>query len=87
MSKADTCVNQFTYLLNFWCLQLLPKRSDIRVGYCCARALIEPIYEGEDEPHATIGYEANLVDPEGAWLRLQYNSTGEVVDYRAIRLY
>src|SRR6201996_9031455 len=39
-------------------------------------------HEGEEEPHATIGYEANLVDPEAAWLRLQYQSRGELVDYR-----
>jgi hypothetical protein len=49
-------VNQFTYLLNFCCLRLLLKRSGIRVGYCCAHGLIEPIYEGEDEPHATFCY-------------------------------
>ena len=38
--------------------------------------------EGEDEPHATIGYEANLVDPGAAWLRLHYQSQGEPIDYR-----
>jgi hypothetical protein len=43
------------------------------------------VYEGEDERHATVAYEANLVDPEAAWLRLHYQSQGEPVDYR-IRL-
>jgi hypothetical protein len=38
--------------------------------------------EGEDKPHATIGYEANLVDLEAAWLRLHYQWRGEPVDYR-----
>jgi len=27
-------------------------------------------YEGEDRPHATIGYEANLRNVESGWLRL-----------------
>jgi hypothetical protein len=39
-------------------------------------------HEGEDEPHATIGYEADLTDPKAAWLRLHYQSSGEPVDYR-----
>ncbi len=39
-------------------------------------------YEGADEPHATIGYEANLMDLEAAWLRLHYQADGEPVDYR-----
>ena len=38
--------------------------------------------EGEDEPHATIGYEANLLDPEAAWLRLHYQWQRESIDYR-----
>jgi hypothetical protein len=38
--------------------------------------------EGEDEPHATIGYEANLMDPEAAWLRVHYQWRGESIDYR-----
>jgi hypothetical protein len=38
--------------------------------------------EGEDEPHATIGYEANLMDRAAAWLRLHYQCSGESVDYR-----
>lgn len=37
-------------------------------------------YEGED-PHAKIGYEANLLDLENAWLRLHYSANGEPVDY------
>jgi hypothetical protein len=38
--------------------------------------------EGEDKPHATIGYEVNLVDLEAAWIRLHYQWRGEPVDYR-----
>lgn len=34
---------------------------------------------------ASIGYEANLVDAEAAWLRLHYSASGEEMDYR-IRL-
>ena len=40
------------------------------------------ISDGEDEPHATIGYEANLLDQDNAWLRLHYRRNGEPVDYR-----
>ena len=39
-------------------------------------------HEGEDEPHATIGYQADLTDPKAAWLRLHYRWRGEPVDYR-----
>jgi hypothetical protein len=38
-------------------------------------------YEGS-EPHANIGYEANLVDPDAAWLRLTYTARGNPMDYR-----
>ena len=38
-------------------------------------------YEGS-EPHARIGYEANLVDPDAAWLRLTYTASGNPMDYR-----
>ena len=38
--------------------------------------------DGEDKPHATIGYEANLLDRDNAWLRLHYRRNGEPVDYR-----
>jgi hypothetical protein len=39
-------------------------------------------YDGEDKPHATIGYEADLSDQDNAWLRLHYRRNGEPVDYR-----
>jgi hypothetical protein len=39
-------------------------------------------YEGEDRPHATIGYEASLTDVENGWLRLHYRRNEQVVDYR-----
>ena len=39
-------------------------------------------YAGEASPHSSIGYEADLSDPEAAWLRLHYNVNGEPVDYR-----
>ncbi len=42
-------------------------------------------YEGDNEPHATISYEADLRNQDGAWLRLDYRANGEPVDYR-IRL-
>ena len=32
-------------------------------------------YDGEDKPHATIGYEADLWDQDNAWLRLHYHGT------------
>jgi hypothetical protein len=41
-------------------------------------------YQGSS-PHARIGYEANLVDPDAAWLRLTYTASGTPMDYR-IRL-
>ena len=39
-------------------------------------------YRGEDKPHATIGYEADLGDRGAAWLRLFYTASGDPVDYR-----
>jgi hypothetical protein len=42
-------------------------------------------YDGDDKPHATIGYEADLTDQDKAWLRLRYRANGESVDYK-IRL-
>jgi hypothetical protein len=39
-------------------------------------------YDGDDKPHATIGYEADLTDQGNAWLRLQYQANGEPVDYK-----
>ena len=42
-------------------------------------------YEGDNEPHATISYEADLRNQDAAWLRLDYRANGEPVDYR-IRL-
>jgi hypothetical protein len=39
-------------------------------------------YEGEDRPHATIGYEANLTDVEDGWLRLHYRRNEQAVDYK-----
>jgi hypothetical protein len=39
-------------------------------------------YEGEDRPHATIGYEANLTDLENGWLRLHYRRNEQAVDYK-----
>ena len=40
------------------------------------------IYEGEDGPHATVRYEADLRDTDNAWLRLHYRADGEAVDYK-----
>ena len=34
------------------------------------------------KPHAKIGYEANLIDPDAAWLRLTYKASGTAMDYR-----
>ena len=39
-------------------------------------------YEGEDGPHATVRYEADLRDTDNAWLRLHYRADGEAVDYK-----
>lgn len=36
----------------------------------------------ENRVTASIGYEASLMDPEAAWLRLHYTVNGEAVDYR-----
>ena len=35
-------------------------------------------YEGEDGPHATIRYEADLRDTDNAWLRLHYRANGAI---------
>jgi hypothetical protein len=34
------------------------------------------------ERGATISYEANLIDPNAAWLRLNYSANGHSIDYR-----
>ncbi len=39
-------------------------------------------YDGYDEPHATISYEADLTDQGNSWLRLHYRASGEPVDYK-----
>jgi hypothetical protein len=40
------------------------------------------MHDGEDEPFATIGYQADLTDQDDAWLRLHYRANGEPVDYK-----
>ena len=37
-------------------------------------------YEGEDRPHAIVGYEADLTEPDDPWLRLRYHVGGERVE-------
>ena len=39
----------------------------------------------DSEPHARIGYEANLVDLGAAWLKLTYTANGNPMDY-SVRL-
>ena len=46
-----------------------------------SRGTLQWSYE-ECEPHARISYEANLVDPNAAWVRLTYTVNGHPVDYR-----
>ena len=38
--------------------------------------------QGEERPHATIGYEANLTNVENGWLRLHYRRNEQAVDYK-----
>jgi hypothetical protein len=45
------------------------------------RGTLKWSYE-ECEPHARLGYEANLVDPNAAWVRLTYTVNGTPMDYR-----
>ena len=47
------------------------------------RGSLDWTYDGDYEPHATIGYEANLTDESNSWLRLHYQASGEPVDYPA----
>jgi hypothetical protein len=37
---------------------------------------------GEAEPFATIGFEADVIAPAHAWMRLRYTANGNLVDYR-----
>jgi hypothetical protein len=39
-------------------------------------------FDGDNKPHATIGYVADLTDRDNAWLRLRYEANGEPVDYK-----
>ena len=58
-------------------LCLVPRRRARGAGF----------YVGEDGPHATIRYEANLRDTDNAWLRLHYRANGEAEAelWRAVR--
>lgn len=38
--------------------------------------------EGDEKPIATIGFEADAVDPGHAWMRLHYTADRTLVDYR-----
>jgi hypothetical protein len=40
-------------------------------------------YEGEDRPHAVMGYDADLTEPEHAWLRLYYCVNATAGDHAA----
>jgi hypothetical protein len=64
------------------CLSLatLVKKKALVAG-SWTRGSLKWSYEGY-EPHARIGYEANLVDPDAAWLRLTYAVNGTPMDYR-----
>ena len=43
-------------------------------------------HDGEDKPHATIGYEADLTDQDNAWLRLHYTrNSGSRNDTKLLR--
>lgn len=64
-------------------LALLMRKKDVVPG-SWTRGSWAWSYEGCG-PHACIGYEANLVDPDAAWLRLSYTASGIPMDYR-IRL-
>ena len=37
-------------------------------------------YEGDDRPHAIVGYEADLTEPDDPWFHLRYCVNGEQVD-------
>ena len=61
----------------------------LSVGNFTTKAMVGSLSRGtliwsyEDcEPHARISYEANLSDPNAAWVRLTYNVNGTPVDYR-----
>ena len=46
-----------------------------------SRGSLKWSYEG-CEPHARISYEANLIDPNAAWVRLTYAVNGTPMEYR-----
>ena len=65
----------------FWAKNTLCLRDSIRLGRVRARGRCWT-YEGEDGPHATIRYEADLRDNDNASIRLRYGAHGETVDYK-----
>ena len=60
-------------------LRLVKKRAIIAGSR--TRGSLQWSYEG-CEPHAKISYEANLVDPNAAWVRHTYTVSGTSMDYR-----
>jgi hypothetical protein len=55
---------------NHIALRLIEQRGSLKWSY-------------EDcEPHARIGQETNLIDPNAAWVRLTYTVNGTPMDYR-----
>ncbi len=59
----------------------LVRDGNIRpAGWCSGTLRWTRVTSGEEV--GSIGYEANLIDPDGAWVRLHYRQDGEPRDYR-----
>ena len=59
----------------------LVRDGNIRPGQRCSGTLTwRRVSSGEEV--GIIGYEANLIDPDDAWVRLHYRQNGEPRDYR-----
>ena len=59
----------------------LVRDGNIRPGQWCSGTLTwRRVSSGEEV--GSIGYEANLIDPDDSWMRLHYRQNGEPRDYR-----
>jgi hypothetical protein len=60
--------------------RLLRQRNIVPGGYRAGSLIWSKVATGEKL--ATIGYEASLLDPDDAWVRLRYSANGDPQDYR-----
>lgn len=56
-------------------------RLGMVVPGCCSSNVLHWTREADGRRVASLGYEANLIDPDGSWMRLKYNHNDVPKDY------